>query len=113
MSTGAESSSKPARRDHWRTLRTITCELRALTGPAQRPGFGRPLATPEMIVELPRFQGHALRGPLLLPRPVERSIERPRVVTQAEPRYLAWVGPLMLFAITGLLLGSIIALASG
>ena len=113
MTTVTSSPSQPARRDRWRTIRTITCELRALTGAVRRTGVHRPLASPEMVVELPRFQGHMLRGPVLpTARPVERPVERPRIVAQPEPSYLAWVGPLMLFAVTGILLGSIIALAS-
>ena len=110
MTTVTSSPSQPARRDRWRTIRTITCELRALTGAVRRTGVHRPLAGPEMVVELPRFQGHMLRGPVL---PVSSPVERPRPIAQPEPSYLAWVGPLLLFAITGLLLGSIIALASG
>lgn len=110
MTTAAPSSSQPARRDRWRALRTITCELQALTGAVRRTGVHRPLAGPEMVVELPRFQGHMLRGPVL---PVTSPVERPRVVAQPEPSYLAWVGPLMLFAVSGILLGSLIALASG
>lgn len=109
MTTVASSSSQLARRDRWRAIRTITCELQALTGAVRRTGVHRPLASPEMVVELPRFQGHMLRGPVL---PTARPVERPRIVAQPEPSYLAWVGPLMLFAVTGILLGSIIALAS-
>ena len=99
-------------RDRWRTVRTITCELAALTGPSRPPGFGRPLAGPEMLVELPSFQGHMLRGAVL---PAARTVEASRTVTiaQAEPSGLAWVGPLMLLAITAILLGSIVALATG
>lgn len=119
MTRSMTSRPETTARDRWRTVRTITCELAALTGPSRPPGFGRPLAGPEMLVELPSFQGHMLRGAVLpAPRavlPAPRTVEQPRTATiaQAEPTGLAWVAPLMLLAITGILLGSLVALASG
>ncbi len=126
---GAHSSHahrEPIRaRDRWRTIRTITCELRALTGPAQPAGFGRPLAGPEVLVPLPSFQGQLLRGAVVPVRPptikVASLAAPPRIlapVTPAQPSvhapsFYAWLGPVLLFAITGLLLGAIVALASG
>ncbi len=112
-------------RERWgRTIRTITCELTALTGPAQPAGHGRPTATPEALVQLPSFQAHMLNGSIVArPEPARvrpLPVPRPAAATPAAaaaPRPAArgrgLVGPLVLFGLTAALLGWAIALASG
>ena len=56
-----------------RTIRTVTAELPALTGCMLPGGAERMLAGPEVMIELPRFEGHMLCAPLMLstaPHPV-------------------------------------------
>lgn len=45
---------------HWRTVRTLTGEFPALVGPLRDSRVERLHAGPEVVIALPRFEGHML-----------------------------------------------------
>jgi len=120
--TDASTTARPAfhgpgrPRDRWRTVRTITVELQALTRHVRAPRYDRPLATPEVLVDLPSFQGHMLHAGAVLPVPAVPMVREPvRTAAPAprvQPRRESMALPLVLFGITGFLLGWIVFLAS-
>lgn len=84
---------------HWRTIRTLTGDFPALIGPPRDPRVDRPLAGPEVVIDLPRFEGHMLACPKPTPRyvPVFKPSPPAEVpaASRSSPRP-SWAWPVLL-----------------